>query len=667
MSMEPPAARTLAAALRSASDQALAQLLAERPDLGAPVPPDSAALASRAGTRTSVTRALDRLNRFELNLLEAIAGSAQPVREEDLSALVLAPPEVVRHGMDRLRGLALIWGPANDLRLVRTVAELLGPGRAVPPLRGGHPPDRPVHQPPPLAASTTDPDRIDQLASAAALELARQVEALLESWAAQPPPVLRSGGVGVRELRRTARSLDVDQTGMALLAETALAAGLLGQSYDPANGQVWLPTSDFDAWSRAPVAQQWSRLASSWLTSTRVPGMVGERDERGRPANALAPELDQPGAPELRRLTLSALAELPPGVSADPGLVRQRLRWLRPRRGGLADQVADWTLAEGAAVGLLAADALSAHGRALLSGAAPGADALERQLPAPVDHVLLQADLTAVAPGPLAPEVARALALCADVESRGGATVFRFSEDSVRRALDAGRSAAELLELLRSTSRTPLPQPLGYLVEDVARRHGRLRVGSVSCYIRCDDDALLAEVLLDPRARSLGLRRLAPTVLVCEASADTVLAELRAAGRGPVDEAADGSIRLPRASKRRAKPVPRRHRPAPPDAAAVAAMVRAIRAGDRAAAARPDDAGQVGLPRSAPHRLLSRLAEAAELGETLWIGYADQHGGVSERVVEPVSVEGGWLTAYDHRSAAVRTFAVHRITGAATA
>ena len=31
--------------------------------------------------------------------------------------------------------------------------------------------------------------------------------------------------------------------------------------------------------------------------------------------------------------------------------------------------------------------------------------------------------------------------------------------------------------------------------------------------------------------------------------------------------------------------------------------------------------------------------------------------------MEPVSVEGGWLSAYDHRADDVREFAVHRITG----
>ena len=44
------------------------------------------------------------------------------------------------------------------------------------------------------------------------------------------------------------------------------------------------------------------------------------------------------------------------------------------------------------------------------------------------------------------------------------------------------------------------------------------------------------------------------------------------------------------------------------------------------------------------------------------IVYVDNHGTRSERIVDPVSVEGGVLTAHDHRADDVRTFAVHRIT-----
>jgi predicted DNA-binding transcriptional regulator YafY len=62
-----------------------------------------------------------------------------------------------------------------------------------------------------------------------------------------------------------------------------------------------------------------------------------------------------------------------------------------------------------------------------------------------------------------------------------------------------------------------------------------------------------------------------------------------------------------------------------------------------------------------PASALAVLREALEAGRSVWIGYVDNHGTTQERVVDPVRVEAGWLSAYDHRSDEVRSFAIHRI------
>ena len=102
------------------------------------------------------------------------------------------------------------------------------------------------------------------------------------------------------------------------------------------------------------------------------------------------------------------------------------------------------------------------------------------------------------------------LGLLADVESTGGASVYRITERSVRRALDAGPQRHELAAFVARHSRTPVPQALSYLIDDAARRHGVLRAGTASAYLRCDDEALLARVLADRNADALGLRLIAP-------------------------------------------------------------------------------------------------------------------------------------------------------------
>ncbi|RIQ15694.1 WYL domain-containing protein [Jiangella rhizosphaerae] len=95
------------------------------------------------------------------------------------------------------------------------------------------------------------------------------------------------------------------------------------------------------------------------------------------------------------------------------------------------------------------------------------------------------------------------------------------------------------------------------------------------------------------------------------------------------------------------------------------AAVRALRAGDRSRAERPADGARGRLGRTTAATTLADLREALETGATVWIGYVDQHGATTERLVDPARIEGGWLSAFDHRSGEVRSFAVHRISGVA--
>ena len=286
--------------------------------------------------------------------------------------------------------------------------------------------------------------------------------------------------------------------------------------------------------------------------------------------------------------------------------------------------------------------------------------------------MLLQADLTAVAPGPLRDDLARSLALLADVESSGGATVYRFTERSVRRALDSGRSASECQTFLAELSSTPVPQPLSYLIDDVARRHGLLRVGSASSYLRCDDPAVLDELMAGRAGETLRLRRLAPTVVVTPTSPDVLLERLRELGLAPAAEGGDGSVVVSRPDERRtgprAVPVRLTNDPPPPTPTVAASIVRALRAAERGAMRGPQTKGPglgTQVPRTAMTETMEVLRQAVASGSSVWLGYVDNDGVSAERVVDPVTLTGGQLTAYDHRSDGVRRFAVHRVTGVA--
>lgn len=770
--------------MRGWPDDALTTLLVARPDLTTPAPQDSAQLASRAGTRASVLRALDQLTRLELTVLDAVVALGGRCPSADLARHVAAPADRVADAVEHLRNLVLLWGTPEDLRVVSAVTDTLGtsvsglgppldqltsgygPERVarlltdlgegstgdrardlsrigtllsdpetvaaqvaacdeaaramlehldrtgaegaseharapvdvasartpvehlvarglllprdsrhlvVPrevgiALRGGHTTREPVGEAPPLATSARAPRLVDQAAAGAAYELVHRVELLLDHWGAEPPGVLRQGGLAVRDLRATATLLHCDERTATLVVELCAAAGLLAEGVADEYDAAWLPTPAFDLWREQPLPTRWARLAGAWLHQPRLTGPVGGKVQ-GKTVNALSPDLERPWLVETRRAALAEVAALPSGevLAAGTGLpsLVARLVWLRPRRpASRADAVA-WVLEEAAVVGLLGLGGLAQHGRALLDdGEAAASSAVAALLPKPVDHVLLQADLTAVAPGPLEQSLARDLAAVALVESRGGATVYRFTEESVRHAFDLGWSATEVHDAIARASRTEVPQPLRYLVDDVARTHGTVRIGTAESFLRSDDETALATLIHDPRAAGLRLRRIAPTVAVSDMPADVLLPRLRGLGVSPVLEGADGVVALSRRDVHRARLPHERRTPHTAEstvriAARAAATVTAIRSGDRSSAVRPSGSE---ASRQSPASNLALLREAVETGASVWIGYVDNDGSSHDRVVDPVRVDGGRLRAHDHRTDTERTYAVHRIT-----
>ena len=560
--------------------------------------------------------------------------------------------------------------------------------------RGGVLIRHPQPEPPEIEVTQRSAELVDRTAGQQALTFTRQIEDLLELWSAAPPPVLRSGGLAVRDLTRTAQSLDLDEDAAALVIELAYAAGLLGADGDI--DESWTPTPTYDIWREQPVAQRWAFIAQAWLLMTRTPALVSGRDDSGTRVNALARDLDRSLTPDARRSVLEELIHLAPGESPAHASLVERLQWRRPRRvSDLWQLVIETTPAEAERLGVTGLGALSEHGRELLrttsaqvaaqearaahrmsgipTGSADVVVALEKSLPALVDYILLQADLTAIAPGPLEPELSRELGLIANIESTGGATVYRFSDATIRRGLDAGRGASDILTMLTMKSKTPVPQPLEYLVHDAARRHGSLRIGVATGYIRCDDPTILTEIMADRRLTNLRFVRLADTVIATTNPVDNVLERLRESGFAPSVENSDGAVVVRRPKDRRTPPRPRPPRlsvEAPAASPALtSAAVRALRAGDNSAESRSNDAPQAlgsgRLPRSSTAETIEALREALEASRALWIGYADNSGTTTERVVEPIKLDSGFLTAYDLRTAEVRTFTVARITGVA--
>lgn len=569
-------------------------------------------------------------------------------------------------------GLAQAGDEPGTLALRRPVALALRRGRIA---RG------PVVDPP--TGSSPRPygaAEVDAAGGARAADVLDALDELVRTWEANPPRVLRSGGLAARDLTRAAAVLRSTEAEAALLLHVALAATLLGDDGEPE--PAWAPTPVYDEWSIRPDADRWARLADAWAAMQEAPHLVGTRpvDRGGSALKALSTDIRRLGgaARGARTDALAALQTLPPGAAAGPGDVVASVRWRRPRRpAGFVEHMTTAVLAEAEFLGVTARGALTSAGRVLAgwlasSGSAAADDGLLGQVsaatavPDPVDHVLLQADLTAVAPGRLAPDLARLMRLVADVESRGGATVFRFTPDGARRALDAGWTVDDLLVRLAAMSRTPIPQPLSYLLADAGRRHGRTRVGSARAYVRSDDVATLDALLLRRELAPARLRRLAPTVLASSLLPGPLLDMLREEGLSPVAEDAEGGIALSTPSRHRA-PRPRRTPPihvtvVTPELAAD--VVAAVRAGEERRA--QEERGERGpaIPWSDPAVSLSLLRRASADGSSVWLGVADA-GGVATRLrFRPTRVAGGTVHGVDVGTGATRSLSVHRITGA---
>jgi hypothetical protein len=286
---------------------------------------------------------------------------------------------------------------------------------------------------------------------------------------------------------------------------------------------------------------------------------------------------------------------------------------------------------------------------------------MNRALPKPVDNFLLLADLTVVVPGPLERDLAEQLAVVATVESAGTAMVYRISEQSIRHALDVGKTRDWMHSLFAKHSKTPVPQGLTYLIDDVARRHGQLRIGIAASFVRCEDPALLAQAVAAPATEEVQLRALAPTVAVSPAPIGEVLAALRAAGFAPAAEDSSGAIVDVRPRGARVA-TPQQRRPYRPVRRPNSESLNAVVAVLRKVTAAP-----FGNIRVDPAVTMMQLQRAAKEQDTLVIGYLDAAGVATQRVVSPITIKGGQLVAFDSASGRLREFAIHRITSVVSA
>ncbi|MFI5955223.1 helicase-associated domain-containing protein [Cryptosporangium sp. NPDC051539] len=393
-------------------------------------------------------------------------------------------------------------------------------------------------EPPTLSTSAISPDAVDREASAAVATTLSAVTAIAEAIAQDPIPLLKNGTVGIRAMRTLAKRLALDEHRVRLTIELLGSSGLTL----PSDAKMSLDP-DYAQHVTAEPGDQLLTIIEAWLSLPASPFATGRESE---PALYWAAE-DEAILPVLRLMVFRLLTEsLPADTATTAKAVTERLRWYRPV---IADLVADELepLVEGLwreahAIGLLAFDALTSLGRRIGTG---DPDRLRDQAaaatPEPQHTAVFHTDLTVIVPGIPAPTVLTLLDAVADPESRSGAWTWRFSPDSLQRALDTGHTPDELrTQLTEIATEHRLPQALTYLIGDVARQYGRIQVRATGCCLSIDDEALLAEVLATKRLRSLSLHRIAPTILISAQPPEETLSALRKAGYAPREAAIDG-------------------------------------------------------------------------------------------------------------------------------
>uniref|UniRef100_A0AAU2VC90 Helicase-associated domain-containing protein n=1 Tax=Streptomyces sp. NBC_00003 TaxID=2903608 RepID=A0AAU2VC90_9ACTN len=481
--------------------------------------------------------------------------------------------------------------------------------------------------PPALTRTVPTPAGSQGQAQAAASTAAWHAELVLRTVASAAPTLRKAGGLTVRDTKRIAKDTGISAQEVRLWLDLAANADLLrphqepdipaprGRQRDRSHASQTpvrlLPTECYDAWITKLPARRMVPLLATWVATPEI-FTYWPTDADQSPIALIQPA--DPLAIVVRHGILDALATLPTGHAPAPGDLDELLAcaaWFSPSLTEFLDsddlhERAQAVLADAELLGVTAHHALTPLGHALRALLEAGADryfpaipgtgpslkdhpaladavtqlseALEALLPAPRTTARFQADLTATVTGTAAPDLTDLLATVAERESEGHAIVWRITPTTLRRAFDTGLDADTLLTQLSEVSEddTPLPQPLTYTIKDVARTHGQLRVVRSACCIRSDDEHLLTEVAATRSLTKLGLRKIAPTVLISTVSPSDTLAALRTAGYTPVLEAETGTTILERAPQERAEaqmpPLSRTHprHPGPTSASALA-------------------------------------------------------------------------------------------------
>lgn len=427
-------------------------------------------------------QAITHLSRAELGVLKAVTSSRGKTGITALSRAAGVDASLVRGVLDSLRLFGLLfpqgdWDHITVPRMTRNSANQLhavGEPKLADDLR------RPSPEPAPKVKV--------ELRSGS---FWRDVTELLARVSRTRMKLTQAGRMNRRDLKAMEASLSIQEPGYVVFL-SFVAGGLKLLGADPA-GNLMVPNNIDDCLGLPPL-ERLTLAISAWQAM------------RGYPESAYEDPAEAPYVPTLcsdqRRSYVSALGWQDGTTPVTTASLGRSLEWLLPmsfelwNRTNPADRAA-WRMARslywlgGAAVDnptqpahvALSPDLSRIQGRNTPTEAVPDDP-----------FFFLQPNAEAFAPPNLAPRTYFHLRRISGEKKGGAEGMYPLTNDSLRRALDAGVTVAQIVAFLEKFSRAGLPDNVKALVETVGRQHGRIRLVPTGFVLVTDTPDLLNEL-----------------------------------------------------------------------------------------------------------------------------------------------------------------------------
>ena len=411
------------------------------------------------------------------------------------------------------------------------------------------------------------------------------------------------GSMGLPDVKRLSSHLGKSKEYVKAIVELAKVSGVIAISE-----KRFHPTDLADSWIASDPKSRWQVLANAWLA---ILGASGSKEL----------------ALQLAQNPNKSLAEL---VGSSFPLVNASAQSRISRVAELAD-----------AIGLSGNGFAASWLAVVLAGkVATAAKSVDQRLPAQQERIIVQADLSIIAPGPLSSTLEIELRKFTDTENIGLATGYRISPLSISCGLEEGMTEKQIRTLLEKLSGTVIPQPVDYLISETASRFGRLKItGHESGSKLISTDELLAtQILMDSKLKSFGLRK-SEGEIVSLLEPESLYHALRENGYLAIRVDGSGKVVAPSALHKNNSHT---------------AMFE-----DQLARLRKQD---LEIADQAPESDVDRKIQLALASKSILLVEINANGKVMNFVLEPIGLANGRLRARDRKADIERTLPVSAIT-----